>query len=113
MTDVWFLPGHETPFLNRTHPVFLAIKDRVVDYEEGRIRLQHFGWVSPASCCKNRTEAEEELFHLYEECWLDKGILKPPRSTLQSYYQHCGRVLPTLPWFDLHNLLSEDHDATS
>ena len=113
-TEVWFLPCNETPFLNRNHPIFLAIRDKIVDCDEGRIRLKNFGWVRPQSCYKHRAEAEEELFHHYEDNWLDLGQVKvKSRSTLRDYYRHSGKDEVSLPWFDLHSILYEDYDATS
>jgi len=109
-SDVWYLPCNETPFLNRNHPVFLAIKDRIVDCDEGRIRLKHFGWVTPSACCKTQSEAEEELFHQYETMWLDKGKMQVrSRSTLSAYYRHLGQPQTPLPWFDLTNVLYDDN----
>lgn len=111
--NVWFLPCSETPFLNRNHPVFLAIKDRVVDCDEGRIQLAHFGWVTPGACCKTRTEAEEELFHHYETLWLDRGLTKvKSRSTLNDYLCHADRHKLKIPlvWFDLHSVIYETNE---
>lgn len=110
--DVWYLPCNETPFLNRNHPVFLAIKDRVVDCDEGRIRLKNFGWVTPQACCKTASEAEEELFHHYETLWLDRGIITvKERSSLRDFYRHRGQPAPHLPWFDLRGVLYEEHSV--
>lgn len=117
--NVWFLPCNETPFLNRNHPVFLAIKDRVVDCDEGRVRLAHFGWVIPGACCKTKDIAEEELFHHYETLWLDRGLTTVKhRSTLEAYYRHSGLPrhdiygLGRFVWFDLHGVIFEKPEVT-
>lgn len=110
---VWFLPCNDTPFLNRNHPVFLAIRDRAVDVTEGRIRLEHFGWVTAESCRKYKTEAEEALFHKYEVLWIDHGLTKvATRSTLDAYCRHSGKSSVQLFWFDLTTVLCEDNYAT-
>lgn len=107
--DIWFLPCSETPFLNRNHPVFLAIKDRVVDFDEGRVRLEHFGWVTPQACCKHRVEAEEELFHHYEQLWLDRGKVHVRKSnSLESFCLHKGLARLSLPCVSLNEILTED-----
>lgn len=111
---LWFLPCNETPFLNRNHPVFLAIKDRVVACDEGRILLEKIGWVNPASCVKTRSEAEEQLYFHMEALWIDRGDWPERRNTLNDYIEHQGCKPFVLPWFDLHSLLYEgDAHATS
>jgi hypothetical protein len=108
--ELWYLPCSDTPFLNRNHPVFLAIKDRVVDVDEGQIRLRHFGWVSPFACCKQLWDAELQLFHHYETLWIDRGLTKVKPCTLFDFCNHRGLPKQNLPWFDLHRILSDDYD---
>ncbi len=107
LPEVWYLPCNDTPFLNRHHPVFLAIKDQVVDVGEGKIKLAHFGWVTPASCCKTREVAEEELFSHYEMGWLDFGMTAfKKRSQLTAFCNHRHLNNLNLPWFDLWSILN-------
>jgi hypothetical protein len=112
--NVWFLPCNETPFLNRDHPVFLAIRDRVLGCDDYRILLEHFGWVTYHSCFKTKEEAQEELFHKYEVYWLDQGLpLVAKRSTLFGYFKHLGKPEVMLPWFDLDSVLRDPYAETT
>lgn len=111
--NVWFLPCNETPFPNRNHPVFLAIKDRVIGCDDFRIYLEHFGWVTFHSCFISKEEAEEELFHKYEIFWIDHGLVQVVRrSTLFDYFRHMERPEVLLPWFDLDNVLRDSYAET-
>ena len=108
--NVWYLPCNETPFLNRNHPVFLAIKDRVIACDDFRICLQHFGWVTFHSCYKSKEEASEQLFFKYENYWVDHGLqVVKKRSTLFDYFGHLHKPEVMLPWFDLTSVLKEPY----
>lgn len=112
--NLWFLPCNETPFPNRNHPVFLAIKDGVIAIDENRICFSHLGWVTPDSCCRTHGEAEEQLFFQFEKFWIDKGFDKVTTpNTLEDYFQHSKLNYSNLPWFNINSLFREGHHATS